>query len=209
MTVNNTSGTPVGAAKRLLPLAGIIQSAHLVAGAARSGMIAQDALTRTLNCIFVQNPESISDVYHGTGDIEVGMGLLSSMLTQFDLKNHGEIVKYTLALMSLERTFAKRPDISAQVSAGIQNVQTLRMAEDSDWVEALAALYEESIGQLQPRIQVTGHQQHLQNPINIQRIRALLLAGLRSAVLWRQLGGRRWHLLVSKQQMKIALDSLK
>lgn len=30
----------------------------------------------------------------------------------------------------------------------------------------------------------------------ILKIRALLLAGVRSAVLWRQVGGRRWQLFL-------------
>ena len=38
-------------------------------------------------------------------------------------------------------------------------------------------------------------------------IRALLLAGIRSAVLWRQLGGRRWRLVTQRQRLlQIAHD---
>ncbi|MBL4680581.1 MAG: high frequency lysogenization protein HflD [Pseudomonadales bacterium] len=193
---------------RVLPLAGIVQSAYLVTGIANTGMIAQDSLVKTLNCIFIQNPESISEVYQGTQDIEIGLGLLSTLLTNIDLQQHAEIVRYSLSLMDMERKFAKNPTLSHHLSSGIQKILTQRKSEENLWIESLADLYEETIGQLHPRIQVTGDQQHLQNPINIQRIRALLLAGLRSAVLWRQLGGRQWQLVLSKKSMKAALSKL-
>ncbi|GAM56239.1 hypothetical protein JCM19232_5254 [Vibrio ishigakensis] len=33
------------------------------------------------------------------------------------------------------------------------------------------------------------------------KVRALLLAGIRSAVLWRQVGGKRRHLIFSRKKM--------
>jgi high frequency lysogenization protein len=44
---------------------------------------------------------------------------------------------------------------------------------------------------LSPRIMVNGDPAHLNNPENANRIRALLLAGIRAAMLWRQSGGGR------------------
>lgn len=46
---------------------------------------------------------------------------------------------------------------------------------------------------------------HLQDSRNADKVRALLLAGIRSAMLWRQLGGRRWQLLFSRRKL---LDQL-
>ncbi len=51
------------------------------------------------------------------------------------------------------------------------------------------------------RVKVTGSEAHLGNPRNADIIRALLLAGMRSAFLWRQLGGRRWKLLWQRKQL--------
>jgi high frequency lysogenization protein len=42
---------------------------------------------------------------------------------------------------------------------------------------------------------VKGNVQHLQQAKNADLVRTLLLAGLRSAHLWRQLGGRSRHFL--------------
>jgi len=43
---------------------------------------------------------------------------------------------------------------------------------------------------------------------NLERIRALLLAGIRSIILWRQMGGTRLQLVFSQQELKQAADEL-
>ncbi len=46
---------------------------------------------------------------------------------------------------------------------------------------------------------------HLQQTDNAAKIRALLLAGIRSARLWRQLGGHRWQLIFSRRKLLATL----
>ena len=41
----------------------------------------------------------------------------------------------------------------------------------------------------------------LNQSYTMNKIRALLLAGIRSAVLWRQLGGHRWQLFLMRHSM--------
>ena len=65
----------------------------------------------------------------------------------------------------------------------------------------VAALYSETISRMTPRIVVHGRPQHLQNPRTVNWIRTLLFAGLRSAVLWQQLGGGRLSLLLGRRKM--------
>jgi high frequency lysogenization protein len=45
---------------------------------------------------------------------------------------------------------------------------------------------------------VTGNPTYLQNTATADKVRALLLAGIRAAILWRQVGGQRWHLLFKR-----------
>jgi high frequency lysogenization protein len=65
-------------------------------------------------------------------------------------------------------------------------------------IEKLADLYTQTISTLGPRIMVSGDHGHLANPAIAAKVRAVLLAGIRSAVLWRQTGGQRWRLLFSR-----------
>ncbi|MFT5209676.1 MAG: high frequency lysogenization protein [Flavobacterium sp.] len=191
---------------RVLALSGLVQSAQLVMGIAKTGLISQDSLVNSLHCIFVQNPESISDVYHGTDDIKLGIETLANLLTKFDLQQHGDIVRYILAITALERNLSTRTDISDSISRSLPSIESFYPNQIDTCISSLAEVYGNSLAMLEPRIQISGNKQHLQNEINVQRIRALLLSGLRSAVLWHQLGGRRWHLLLSRSSMRKSLN---
>jgi high frequency lysogenization protein len=63
----------------------------------------------------------------------------------------------------------------------------------------IGQLYKDTVSNLNPRIIVSGEQTHLGNENNASRIRALLLAGLRSAILWRQCGGTRLSILFNRK----------
>ena len=55
--------------------------------------------------------------------------------------------------------------------------------------------------ELARRIQVTGVTQYLQQLSTQNRIRAALLAGIRSAVLWQQVGGTKWQVLFFRSKI--------
>ena len=48
---------------------------------------------------------------------------------------------------------------------------------------------------------VQGNPVYLSQPGVVGEVRATLLAGLRSAVLWRQLGGSWWDLVLSRRRL--------
>jgi high frequency lysogenization protein len=48
---------------------------------------------------------------------------------------------------------------------------------------------------------IQGQPSLLTETANANRIRALLLAAIRSAVLWKQCGGRRWKYLFYRSRM--------
>jgi high frequency lysogenization protein len=63
----------------------------------------------------------------------------------------------------------------------------------------LASIYSDLISPIGAKIQVAGNPALLQKNDNQNKVRALLLAGVRAAVLWRQLGGKRRHILFKRQ----------
>ncbi len=73
---------------------------------------------------------------------------------------------------------------------------------------ALADLYVNTVSTLTPRIIVSGQHGHLTNPANANKVRALLLAAIRSVVLWRQSGGNRFQLLFKRKQLAAEADAL-
>ena len=68
-------------------------------------------------------------------------------------------------------------------------------------IAQLADIYASTISTLKPKIMIHGEPLHLQNPENANRIRALLLAGIRSAMLWRQCGGGRFQVIFGRKRL--------
>ena len=67
-------------------------------------------------------------------------------------------------------------------------------------ISALAQLYSETISRLNPRILVHGVPEYLNDAAIADKIRSLLLAGMRATVLWRQVGGSRLRLLFGRKR---------
>lgn len=201
--------------KRVIALAGLLQSVHLVSSIAHTGLVSQDSMEHSLRSIFVLNPDSISEVFSGTEGIRTGLKLLGEVLGRFDFRAHGDLLRYSLAVIKLERTLAAMPGLSREIGARIASIDERRMLRqdgsrglDEATISALAELYEQTLSRIEPRIRVSGKPNYLQNAHNVDRIRALLLSAVRSAVLWHQVGGRRWQLLLARGQLNHALEYL-
>ncbi|MDI7636804.1 high frequency lysogenization protein HflD, partial [Cronobacter sakazakii] len=115
-----------------------------------------------------------------------------------------ELTRYTLSLMVLERKLA--------ASKGAMNTLGNRIADLSRQLEhfelesdtlmsAMAGIYVDVISPLGPRIQVNGSPNVLQSPQIQAKVRATLLAGIRAAVLWQQVGGGRLQLMFSRNRL--------
>ncbi|MEN1729524.1 MAG: DUF489 family protein, partial [Pseudomonadota bacterium] len=65
----------------------------------------------------------------------------------------------------------------------------------------LADSYQQFISSMDYRLSITGKPDYLKQPEKIAFIRALLLAGIRSTILWHQVGGRQWRLVFQRGKM--------
>ncbi|EPO1784880.1 high frequency lysogenization protein HflD [Cronobacter turicensis] len=189
-----------------LALAGICQSARLVQALAHEGTCDSEALRVSLNSVIDQNPASTLDVFGGReAGLKIGLGTLLGMLNTSSRQGPGaELTRYTLSLMVLERKLAG--------SKGAMNTLGNRIADLSRQLEhfelesdtlmnAMAGIYVDVISPLGPRIQVNGSPNVLQSPQVQAKVRATLLAGIRAAVLWQQVGGGRLQLMFSRNRL--------
>jgi high frequency lysogenization protein len=115
-----------------------------------------------------------------------------------------ELTRYAVVLLGLERKLARRPELLAAIRAGIEDViRNLPhfSVDHGNTIARFADLYLNNLSTLSPRIMVSGDPVHLNNPENANRIRALLLAGVRAAILWRQSGGGRLTLLLRRNPL--------
>ncbi len=194
--------------QRAIALAGLVQAIHLAINGAHTGMMSQDSLEQSVRSVFVQSPDSILEVYGGTRGIRLGMNVLSEMLSGNRQNEHADLLRYCLAVMALERLLRRKPGVLTELGQGIDQIGARYADIDDECLAALANLYQQTISHLEPRIRISGRRNHLENGAVIQRIRALLMAAIRAAVLWHQVGGRRWQLLLSRGAMQRALGHL-
>jgi len=194
--------------QRAIALSGLVQALHLVINGAKTGMMSQDLLEQSVRSVFVQSPESITEIYNGTRGIRLGMNVLGEMLSGHRLNEHADLLRYCLSVMALERVLQRRPAVLFELGQGIDQIGERHPQVDDQCLAALANLYQQTISHLEPRIRISGRRNHLENDAVIHRIRALLMGAIRAAVLWHQVGGRRWHLLLARGAMQRALGHL-
>ncbi len=188
---------------RTLALAGVFQAASLVKAIANHGMADRHDVEMTLRTLFVTDPQDTDEVY---GRVEYLRTGLQTLIDQFEgngTKRDLDVARYVIGLLHLQRKLKKNRAMLDRLAAGIENArrQSEHYTIDHPNVVAnLADTYAETISTLQPRIMVSGEHQHLTHTDNANLIRALLLAGIRSAVLWDQLGGSRWQILLQRRR---------
>ncbi|MEW8506372.1 MAG: high frequency lysogenization protein HflD [Candidatus Thiodiazotropha sp.] len=195
---------------RAIALSGIYQAASLVQQVARRGLVNADSIAANIHSLFQIDADSVVDVYGGVEGIEPGLRLTYRQLSGEE-KRDDELTRYLLALIQLERKLSKHMERLERIKEGI-TVIAARLshfpATHSNILGALAELYTENISQLSPRIMVSGEPVYLQNNDNVNKIRALLLSGIRAATLWRQTGGKRRELLFTRRRYTDACRQL-
>ncbi|GEA13148.1 high frequency lysogenization protein HflD [Alteromonas sp. KUL49] len=187
-----------------LALAGVCQSAALVQQIARRGNVEQDAFEASLSSILVTDPESPQHVFGQLANVKVGYKTLLSQLSDKQGNKDTEITRYIASILGLERKLSRKPDALNELADRISHVQRQLAHVDfnnTQIVGALASIYSDIVSPLAPRIQVAGNPDYLSQPANQQRVRALLLAGVRAAVMWRQMGGQRRQILFRRKQI--------
>jgi len=202
---------------QVLALAGIFQSACLVQQLAREGHTDNAALRTSIQSILALDAPDVEAIYGGTRGVHLGLELLATRLTGKSKSSDLEMARYVVALVQLEGSLHRHPKMLNDIRQGIDTARTQMQFFANDapaegthplLMEKLAQLYSQTISALTPRIMVTGEHGHLTNPAVAAKVRATLLAGIRSAVLWRQLGGRRWQLLFTRGKIARAAAGL-
>ena len=188
-----------------LALAGMFQAARLVQQIAHSGQCSEDSLRTSIKALFATDPDSTLDVFGGNlANLQEGLNTLSSVLNQQTRQEDAEILRYVLNLMHLESRLNKRADMLDVIGSRIEQARHTASHfgyTHPNLISNLASVYADTISTFRLRIQVTGNPAELQKDENAAKVRALLLSGIRCAVLWRQTGGRRWQLIFSRKKV--------
>lgn len=192
--------------EKTLALAGVIQTAVLVKQLARKGSSNEPFYTQSINSLFKIDANDVPEIYGGIEHLRLGLEELVRLLGQQNPKvpKDGDIARYVLCLLHLERKISKLPNMLTDIQTGIQrakNQATLYSSTHENVIANLASIYTDTVGSFKFRIYVAGEPLYLNQTYILHRVRALLFAGIRSAVLWRQMGGSRWQLLISRTKI--------
>jgi high frequency lysogenization protein len=187
--------------ERVLALAGVFQAVALARQLANEGRCDEGAMEAGLASIFRIDAPSVVAVYGGVAGVRLG---LRNLIAQLD--DHGRdlaVTRMAVTVMRLERSLARRQDLREQLQQGILTAQ--RQVGHfglgaPQTVARLAGLYTSTLSPLKPRVMVTGAPLYLKQQSVVERVRANLLAAVRSAVLWRQVGGRQWQIVLYRRQ---------
>lgn len=194
-----------------LALAGIFQATYLVDRIAHSGQMDTASFNGIIHSLFVFDPREPEDVYNGTHNVQLGLRVLRDVLSGQHRGEYRASVRYALGALHLQKLLKRKPRMQATIRSRLQHTEKKleHFTQDINEISSsIASIYQDTISNFKYRIQITGSLQQLQNPANADRIRALLLAAIRSAVLWRQVGGRRWQLLLHRGGLLRACDAL-
>ena len=187
---------------RVLALAGLVQALAQVRRVADTGQANAAILATAMDSVFRIDAPSPTAVY---GDVEAVRPGLTLLRDYFASSQRDEqLPRLVLAVMQLERRFVRDHDMGRRVQAGIRaqadNAQRLGTMHP-DVMAALGALYAETLSHLRPRVLVQGNPHYLGQATVVSEVRAILLAAVRSAVLWRQCGGSLWDFLLRRRAL--------
>ena len=194
-----------------IALAGVAQAAALVEQLATTGKADQAAMEASISSILKIDSDTVEGVFNGLGGVKLGLEQLSQQLSGYRIANP-EQARYSASLVFLEKQLSNRPEMMQTISSGIQKAQTQSESFGllhENVMANLGDLYHSTISTLQPRIMVNGEPAYLSRPDIVNKIRALLLAGLRSALLWRQCGGTRWKFLFFRKKLQLEVENLR
>lgn len=200
--------------QQTLALAAIFQAAGQVCKLAYTGESDAAKTKFAMATLLNQKPGSLEELYGAKENLEEGF---STMLRFMQNANkvpedqYKEIISYVMSAIHLASKIAKKPDMLASIENGINNAyqqaQHFSITHENVYSN-VASLYQETISQMRLRIQVMGSGVYLQQPAVAARIRCMLFAAIRNAFLWRQLDGKRRHLLLQRKAFIDVINNL-
>ena len=189
---------------QIIALAGLCQALKLVQQVARSSEPDKTALALVLQSVAVIDAEQPLQIYgNDAAKLHEGLQLIVDQLGDKPQKDV-ELTRYIVGILALERKLNKTPANLSRLADKLQHLK--RQLQhfsilDDNMLANLADIYSDCISSLGGRIQIYGQPELLKQPSVQHKVRALLLAAIRAAVLWRQAGGSRLNFIFKRRKL--------
>ena len=188
---------------RALALAGLLQAVHLVQQMAQTGQAESKPLAACIDSLFRFEAETPEAVFDGAIKLEPGLQRLVNQL-EGGAGRDATLTRMAMTVLHLERRFMRQHGAVEAVRAGLEDIgrQHAHWGPTHPTVLArLGELYAKELSPIGPRVLVQGNPVYLGQPDLVGEVRAALLAAIRAAVLWRQLGGSYWDFLFGRRAL--------
>jgi high frequency lysogenization protein len=188
-----------------IAFAGMLQAGELVRQLATSGTCSGQAAQASIDSIFERDAESTEAVYGGLGGARMGLRVLTELFSARNQHESLQSLNYALGLIKLSKQLRRDRKRLDALGEEISLVERARNdagnSLDESVLSQLADIYQRHVSSLGFRLSINGRPEYLKQPEKVAYVRALLLAGIRSAILWHQLGGRQWRLVFQRGKM--------
>ena len=186
-----------------LALAGLFQAAKMIDRIAVAGESNAKAFNCSFDSLFKFDAENTLEIFTELASLEPGFTALIDYLGGENRNSGKNIAYYVMSMMKISSHLLANESLAEKLQRGLLDIKVsareFELSQEAV-VARIGGLYQERISNLEPRIMVRGDQLHLQNSTNAAKVRSLLLAGIRAAVLWHQLGGSKWRLVMSRRK---------
>ncbi len=155
-----------------------------------------------LGAVFSQEEDDLAAIFEPRAAFLGGLEHAADLL-RGELRSPNP-ARYTVQLLKLSASLSK----SRESIAHLRQLLDATPSHQRDSHRA-AEIYSQTLSRLKPTIVVHGNGPRLQQPGVADGIRASLLAGVRFAWLWRQIGGKQWHLVLRRAQVLRTINELR
>jgi high frequency lysogenization protein len=187
-----------------LALAGIFQAAVMVRDLAKTGTTDETAFNTSINSIYKIDAANTLEIFAGAENLRTGLNALIQLLSNDKATNDIYISRYVISLLHIERKLIKDQTLlntlTRRINHAISQANYFSTTHPTV-ISSLADIYINTLGKLPFRLHVLGQAKYLNQPDIMNKVRAVLLAGVRAAVLWRQVGGTRLQLFFCRNKL--------
>jgi high frequency lysogenization protein len=194
----------------VISLAGMLQVVTLILELTQTGKMNEHAFEASVHSIFQLDPIDVVSVYKDLSHLKLG---LQTVVTAFNPLFTGDKIvnRYLLSLIHLQKKLNHAPRLLATLRARLEQTKK-QVAYFSllhpTVISNLSDIYTQTISTFKFRVMILGNPRILNAKENMEKVRTLLLAGIRSATLWRQSGGSRTQMLFMRHKIKLTAEKL-
>ena len=200
--------------QQALALAAIFQASNQVYKLAYSGHSDADKMHFAMSTLLDQNPDSLEKLYGSVENLQDGINTMRSFMenaNKISDSKHKDVISYVMSSIHLASKLTSDKQLISKIDNGIDNARQqaehFSITHDNVYTN-VSSLYQDTVSTMRLRIQVMGSAVYLQQAGVAARIRCMLFAAIRNAFLWRQLGGKRRHLLIQRKAFLKVIDRL-